>query len=104
VDQLDVMDRDVGAGVSPADPLGELAAADLLRFQKRAITVVDMSQHPVGNVRAELLVVRVGELVINDLGEYAVLSGNRVQLIELLQPEHGRLFDENMLGCLQREL
>ena len=29
INQLDVMDRDVGAGVATHDPLGELAAADL---------------------------------------------------------------------------
>ena len=30
IDQLDIMHRHIGAGVSPGDPLGKLPAADLL--------------------------------------------------------------------------
>ena len=74
VDQLDVVDGDVGAGVAAGDPLGELAAADRLRLQQRAVAVVDVLQHAVGDVRAQLLVVGVGELVIDDLGQHAVLA------------------------------
>src|SRR4051794_9122724 len=39
VDELDVVDRDVGAGVAALDPFGELAAADRLRLQERAVAV-----------------------------------------------------------------
>ena len=42
VDQLDVMDGDVGRRVAAGDPLGELAAADRLRLQERAVAVVDV--------------------------------------------------------------
>src|SRR2546421_2490556 len=42
VDELDVMHRDIGAGITAGDPLSELAAANLFRFQQGAIPVVDV--------------------------------------------------------------
>jgi hypothetical protein len=44
VDQLDVMHGDVRAGIAAGDPLGELAAGDLLGLQQRAVAVVDVLQ------------------------------------------------------------
>ena len=43
IDQLDVMDGHVGSWIAALDPLGELLAADLLRFEQRAIAVVDVA-------------------------------------------------------------
>src|SRR5262249_48058623 len=67
VDQLEVMDGDVGRGVAAGDPFGELAAADRLGFEERAVPVVDVLQHTVLVERSEFLVIGVRELVINDL-------------------------------------
>ena len=34
IDELDVMDGDIGSRIAADDPLGELLAADLFRFRK----------------------------------------------------------------------
>ena len=75
VDQLDVMHGDVRAGIAAADPLGELAAADALGLQQRAVAVVDVLQLAVGDQRAQLLVVGIEQLVIDDLGQHVLLPG-----------------------------
>ena len=75
VDQLDVMHGDVGAGVAAGDPLGELAAADRLRLQQRAVAVVDVLAARRRRQRAQLLVIGVEQLVIDDLGQHALLAG-----------------------------
>ena len=79
------VDGDVGAGVAPGDPLRELSATDRLRFEQRTVPVVDVPQHTVRNVRAEFLVIRVGELVVDDLREYSVLVREPGQLVEFSQ-------------------
>ena len=54
VDQRDVVAGDVGAGVAPRDPFGELTPADRLRLEQRGVAVVDVPQHTIDDVRAEL--------------------------------------------------
>ena len=49
---------------------------------------------------AQFLVVGIGQLVIDDLGEDIVLAGQRRQLVEFLKAQDGGLFDEHVLaGC-----
>jgi hypothetical protein len=67
VDELDVVDGDVGAGVAALDPLGELPLGDALGLQEGAVAVVDVLELAVVDERAELLVVGVAELVVDDL-------------------------------------
>ncbi len=74
VDQLDVMHGDVGAGIAALNPLGELAAADAFGFQQRAVAVVDVPQHAVDDVRAQLFMIGIGQLVIDDLGQHGLLA------------------------------
>src|SRR5262249_6488621 len=47
VDELEVVDGDVSARVAARNPLGELAAADLFRFEQRAVAVVDVLEDAV---------------------------------------------------------
>ena len=65
------MDGDVGSRIAADDPLGELLPLIDFRLQQRAIAVVDVPQHAVHDVGAQLLVVGVGQLVVDDLGEDA---------------------------------
>ena len=97
------MDGDVGAGVAAGDPLGELAAADRLRLQQRAVAVVDVLQHAVGDERAQLLVVGVGELVIDDLGQHAVLARPaRCSSSSSCERQDRRLLDQDVLAGVER--
>src|SRR5262249_50279081 len=85
VDQLDVMDGDVGSRVAAGNPRGKLNAADLLGLQQRTVTVVDVAQNAVHNMGSKFLVVGIGELVIDDLGNDAARACQIIQLVELLQ-------------------
>ncbi len=102
VDQLDVMDGDVGSGVAAHDPLGELPAADRFRLQQGAITVVDVPQHAVQDVGAQLLVVGVGQLVVDDLRQHLMPLGEGGQHVQLLKTQHRRLLDEDVFAGGQR--
>ncbi len=84
--------------IAAGDPLGELIAADRFRLQQGAITVVDVSEDAVEDVGAQLLVVGVGQLVVDDLGEDVVLPREGNQLIQLRQAQHGRLLDQDVLA------
>ena len=95
------MDGDVGARVAAGDPLGELPAADRLRLQERAVAVVDVLQDAVGDVRPQLLVIGIGELVVDDLGEHAVRFGEALKLVEFLKRQDGRLLDQDVLAGLE---
>jgi len=75
INQLDVMDSHVSARITAGDPGGKLSAADLLGFEQGAIAVVDVLQDSVDHVSSQLLVIGIGELVIDHLGEYAALVG-----------------------------
>ena len=78
VDQLQVMHGHICGRVAARNPFRELAAADRLRFQQRAIAVVDVLQHAIRDQRAQLFVIGVGKFVIHDFGKHAVLGGKRV--------------------------
>ncbi len=92
------MDRDVGAGIAARDPLGELLAADRLRLQQRAVAVVDVPQDAIDDVGPQLLVIGIGELVIDDLGQHALLPSEGLQFIEFLQAQDGGLLDQDVLA------
>ena len=79
------MDGDVGAWVAALDPFGELAAADRLRLQERAVAVVDVPKRAVDDMRAQFLVIGVAELVVDDLGEDVVPLRRALQFIQFLQ-------------------
>src|SRR5207302_5536157 len=51
VDQLDVVDGNVGARVTPGNPLRELAAADLFGLEQGRVAVVDVPEHAVRHMR-----------------------------------------------------
>ena len=98
VDQLQIVDGDIRTGVPSGDPLGELLAGDRLRFEERAVAVVDVLEHAVGDQRPQLFVVRIEQLVVDDLGQDALLLSQRHQFIEFLQRQHRGLFDDDMLA------
>src|SRR5205814_10592725 len=98
VDELDVVNGDVGAGIAAGDPLRELTAADLLGLEQGTVAIVDVLQHTLDNVRPQLLVVGVGELVINDARQHALLPGQGDQLVQLLEAEDGGLLDQDVLA------
>jgi hypothetical protein len=79
------MHRDVGAGVALLNPFGELPAADGLGFEQGAVAIVDVLKDAIEDVGPQLLVVGVGELVVDDLGEDAFLLSERLQRVEFLQ-------------------
>src|SRR5207237_1139390 len=87
-----------GAGVSPGDPLGELLPGDLPGLQQRAVTVVDVLQHPVDDVSAELLVIGVGQLVVDHSRQYAPCPSQFLQLVQFLQPQDRRFLDQDVLA------
>src|SRR5262249_40984913 len=62
VDKLEVMHRDVGAGIAAANPLGELGAADRFWLQEGAIAVVDVLEYAISDQSPEFLVVGVDQL------------------------------------------
>ena len=97
------MDGDVGSRVTADDPLGELLAADRFRLQQGAISVVDVAQHAVHDMGAQLFMIGVGQLVVDDLGEDALAAGEGVEFIQFLQTQHRRLFDEDVLAGCQRQ-
>ena len=84
VDELDVMNRDVGSGIAADDPFGELLAADRLRFEQGAIAVVDVTQDAVYDMGAQLFMIRVGQLMVHDLGEYAAAARECVKFVQFL--------------------
>src|SRR5262249_23604196 len=102
VDELDVVDGNIGAGVAAHDPLGELLPTNLLGFQQGAIPIVDVLEDAVDHVSAQLLVVGVAELVVDKLCKDPVLPGQRVQRVQLQQPEDRRLLDQDVLAGGQR--
>ena len=64
-----------------------------------------MPKDPVGDVRAQLLVIGVEELVIHDLRRNVLPPGNFEQPVEFAQGEHRRLLDEHVLAgreCRER--
>jgi hypothetical protein len=44
IDQLDVVNRNVGAGVSPFDPFGKLPARNRLRLKQRAVAIINVEE------------------------------------------------------------
>ena len=60
-----------------------------------------MPQLSVRDKRAKLLVIRVEQLVINDLGEQVLLARKGQQLVEFVEPQHGRFFDQDMAARLK---
>jgi hypothetical protein len=49
-----------------------------------AVAVVDVRQDAVGHVRAQLLVIGVGQLVVDDLGQHAFAARQLDQAVQLL--------------------
>ena len=74
IDQLNIVNGHIGSGISARDPFGKLTIADLFRLEQRALAVVDMPVNSIDNMSAEHLVIGVGQLVIDDLGEHAMLA------------------------------
>jgi hypothetical protein len=97
IDEFEVVDSNVSGRVAACDPFGKLATTDCFRFKERAITIVNMLESAIGNECPEGFVVRVGKLVIDDLGESAGCVGNLEEVIELSEVEDGGFFDEQML-------
>ena len=95
------MDGNVGARIAAGDPLGKLRARDLLGLQQGAIAAIDMAQDAIRDEGAQLLVIGIEQLVIDDLGEYTVLLGQLRQGVQLREVQYRRLFDEQMLACFQ---
>ncbi len=60
--------------------------------------MIDVRQDAVGDERAQLLVVRVEQLVIDDLGEHSVVACQSYQLVELRQMQDRRLFHQEVLA------
>ncbi len=89
------MDGDIRPRVAAANPLGKLRPGNLLGLQERAVAVVDVRQNAVVDERAELLVIGIEQLVINDLGQHLLAAGDRLQFVELPERQHGRLFDQH---------
>lgn len=85
VDEFDVVDGDVGAGVSAGDPFGELLAGDLSGFEERAVAVIDVLEDVVGDEGAEFFVVWVEEFVVDDAGEELFAFGDGDKFVELAE-------------------
>src|SRR5262249_4002626 len=83
---------------------GELTAADALRLEQGAVAGVDVLQLAVGHERAELLMVGIEQLVINDFGEDAFLLGQPLQFVELGERKDRRLLDQYVLACFDCRL
>ncbi len=98
IDEFEVVDSNVSGRVAACDPFGKLATTDCFRFKERAITIVNMLESAIGNECPEGFVVRVGKLVIDDLGENARRVGNLEEVVEMSEVEDGGFFDEEMLA------
>lgn len=96
VDEFDVVDGDVGTGVSSGYPFGELGAGDLAGFEERAVAIVDVLEDVIGDECSEFFVVRIEEFVIDDACENLVAFGDTGEFIELLEGEDGGFFDEEV--------
>ena len=92
------MDGDVGGRVAAPNPLGELPAADRLRLEERAVAVVDVPQDAVVVQGAELFVVRVRELVVNDFRECAGSRGRGDEFVEFGEAQDRGFFDEGVFA------
>ena len=99
VNQLDVVHRDIGAGIAAADPLGELARADRFRFQQRAIAVVDMLAVRRRPPKFAAACDR-GPIACDTRPSRAHFPDAlmRLQFVQFRQRQHRRLFDQQMLA------
>ena len=62
-----------------------------------------MLEHAISNVRAQFLVIRVKDFVINNLCQDAALIGKSAKFIEFPQTKNGGFLDEDMLAGVQCE-
>ncbi len=85
IDELDVMDGDVGAGIAADDPFGELSAGDRFRFEQRAIAGVDVLEDVVVDEGPQFFVVRVEKFMIDDFGEELFVFRQGDEFVEFLQ-------------------
>ena len=81
INQLDVVDGNIGTWISALDPFGKLPARDCFWFQQVAVPVVHMAKFTVGNERLQLLVVGIKQLVINNFGKHFFASGQLNQFV-----------------------
>ena len=87
IDEFDVVDGDVGSGISARDPFGKLRPGDLAGFKERTVTVVDVLEDVVGDECAELLVIRIEKFVVDDASKNIVSFGDLQEFVELLERE-----------------
>ena len=95
------MDRNVSTRVPPSNPLGKLLAANRLGLKQGAVAIIHVLEDAIHNVGPQLLVVRVGQLVVNDLGKHVAITGQLDQPVEFLQRQNRRLLDEDMFSGFQ---
>ena len=59
-------------------------------------------EYAVGDMGAQFFVVRVGQLVIDHLGQDISFPGKSFQLVKFLQPQHRGFLDQDVFAGLQR--
>ena len=95
------MNGHISRWVATANPFRELAAADCFGFEQGTIAMVDVLEHAIANQCPQLLMVRVGKLVVNDFGQNTVTAGQGNELIQFVEAQDGRLLDKHMLAGLR---
>ena len=91
------MHRNVRAGVAPDQPLGKLPRRNRFRFEQRTVAVVDVLQIAIENVRPQLLMIRIEQLVVNDFRKHAVFVRKALEFVEFAERENRWFLDENVL-------
>ena len=81
INQLDVVDGNIGTWISAFDPFGKLSTGNGFGFQQVAVPVVHVAKFTVSNERLQLLVVGIKQLVINNFGKHFFAPGQLNQFV-----------------------